>query len=153
MKKPFLIGVMAILCGLLYVTSLALRQQTDPPAPPKPTAPPTASGGVPEPQPNRKPIADSGSTDSRVRAEHEKAYRQKMMANTKDHPIKQSTQMDLTPDWDRHRTDGEKGIEKVISEREKLKAAEDLAAIETAKAKALMPAKKPEEKTAFPSSK
>ncbi|MEP6755740.1 MAG: hypothetical protein ABJA67_09585 [Chthonomonadales bacterium] len=154
MKKPFLIAVMSILIGLLYVTSMAVRKQTDPTPEPPPTPPPTTSTGAQSSVPPMKP--DGTRPDMNMehheatQALEEKKHRAEMMAQQKAHPIKSSTQMDLTSDWDRHRKPGPEGVDLAISAHDKVKAEEQKMLKEKQGIKPSMPENKAEQKMATP---
>ena len=154
MKKSFLVAVLGVLCLLLYVTSLAVRKQTDPelPAGVHKDAPPQSSGGS---EPGMKPVPKLGNSDNpptpmiskvKTQAEAEKLYRSKMMKNK---PKPNPDQMQLGPNWFNDRKDGEAGAQEEIEKRKAAKAAAAISAREdaakAAATKSITGEKKPED--------
>jgi hypothetical protein len=140
MSKPFMFGVLVILCGLLYATSFALRKQTEPPPPPQ------AAAAVKSPAEQEKMKQMMKEKMAQEDKSH-KLMEARMKADAEElrkHPMKhpEPSKMNLSANWFKERPDGAVGIEKEIKEREL--GAKEAAAREAARKNEKSP---PEEKS------
>jgi hypothetical protein len=129
MSKPFMFGVLVILCGLLYATSFALRKQTEPPPPPQ--APTAAQTPAEQEKTKVMMKAKMAQEDKQHKAMEDRMKQQaeELKLHPMHHP--EPNKMNLEGDWFKKRPDGAVGITKELHEREL--GAQEAAAMEAAK--------------------
>ena len=129
MSKPFMFGVLVILCGLLYATSFALRKQTDPPPPPQTSA----AAKTPAEQEKMKEMMKAKAVQEDKQHQAMETRMKQEVVEAAKHPMHhpEPNKMNLEADWFKKRPDGAVGITKEIHEREL--GAQEAAAIEAAK--------------------
>ena len=115
MSKPFLIGILLILVGLMAATSYAVQKQVKP----EHDEAPMQTSGSPDDKKKADEEAKRKMAEmSRSKKEQENQMR-KQMASQKHKESKAPQGMVIEGDWFRGKQDGQAGIEKALKEESK----------------------------------
>jgi len=106
MSKHLNIAVLVLLIALLGAVKFALNKQTDPPKP----AEPAAQSSV---QQQAAAKAEAEKRTEMMKKSNEESKKAEAKAKAA-HPTSTAGAMDITSDWYKKRSDGEKGLQKVM---------------------------------------
>jgi hypothetical protein len=115
MSKPFMIGILVILCGLLYATSFALKKTTEPPKSPIESMSEADKAKVAAEM--KEHNKEQMRNELKHRAMMEAEMKKRAKAEGKKPILPSAPEVELTSNWFKRRKDGAEGIKILEAKR------------------------------------